>query len=90
MMESKDGFTGPVNIGNPEEFTMLQLAERIIDLTQSKSQVVFAPLPQDDPMQRKPDITLVKQELKWMPHINLEDGLMKTIKYFENKLEKDE
>jgi UDP-glucuronate decarboxylase len=63
MMHSRDGFTGPVNVGNPVEFTMLQLAQEVIDLTHSKSKIIFMPLPQDDPMQRQPDISLAKKEL---------------------------
>lgn len=82
MMNSEDGFTGPVNLGNPEEFTILQLAECIIKLTKSKSRIVFKPLPQDDPRQRKPDITLAKSKLGWMPQISLEKGLVRTIQYF--------
>ena len=83
MMNSRDGFTGPVNLGNPGEFTMLQLAETIIRLTDSKSKIVYKPLPQDDPMQRKPIIDLAKQELDWEPKVQLEDGLVKTIEYFK-------
>lgn len=83
LMNSRDGFTGPVNIGNPGEFTMLELANEIIELTNSKSKLVFLPLPQDDPMQRKPVIDLAKKELNWEPTIKLKDGLTKTIEYFE-------
>jgi UDP-glucuronate decarboxylase len=83
LMNSRDGFTGPVNIGNPGEFTMLELANQIIELTNSKSKLVFLPLPQDDPMQRKPVIDLAKKELNWEPTIKLRDGLTKTIEYFE-------
>ena len=82
LMNSRDGFTGPVNIGNPVEFTMLELAEKVIELTGSKSKIIFLPLPQDDPLQRQPDITLAKKELGWEPTINLEAGLIKTIEYF--------
>lgn len=82
-MNSRDGFTGPVNIGNPGEFTMLELANQVIELTNSKSKLVFLPLPQDDPMQRKPVIELAKKELNWEPTIKLRDGLTKTIEYFE-------
>jgi UDP-glucuronate decarboxylase len=82
LMNSRDGFTGPVNIGNPGEFTMLELAEKVIELTGSKSKISFKPLPQDDPMQRKPIIDLAKKELGWEPKIKLEDGLVKTIDYF--------
>lgn len=86
LMNSRDGFTGPVNIGNPGEFTMLELAELIIKLTNSKSKLKFLPLPQDDPMQRKPVIDLAKNELGWEPQISLEEGLKKTIAYFEETL----
>ena len=82
LMNSRDGFTGPVNIGNPGEFTMIELAEKIIALTGSKSKIIFLPLPQDDPLQRQPDITLAKKELGWEPTIDLETGLVKTIEYF--------
>lgn len=85
MMETGDEFIGPVNIGNPEEFTMLDLAQQIIRLTNSHSKVIFCPLPSDDPRQRKPDITLAKQKLKgWMPTVPLEEGLKKTIEYFKS------
>jgi len=86
MMASKEGFTGPVNLGNPEEFTMLQLAEHIIRLTRSESQVVFKPLPQDDPMQRRPVIEMAQRELSWMPTVNIKKGLENTIAYFRDKL----
>jgi UDP-glucuronate decarboxylase len=82
MMDSPRDFTGPVNIGNPGEFTMLELAEIILRLTASRSKLVFLPLPHDDPRQRKPNITLAQSRLKWQPTIKLEDGLMKTISYF--------
>ena len=89
LMNSRDGFTGPVNIGNPGEFTMIELAEKVIELTDSKSKITFQPLPQDDPLQRQPDITLAKKELNnWNPDIKLEDGLKKTIGYFKNIIEK--
>lgn len=84
LMSSRDGFTGPVNIGNPSEFTMIELAEKVIELTGSSSKIVFLPLPQDDPLQRQPDITLAKKELDWEPHIVLEEGLKKTIAYFKS------
>lgn len=86
LMESKDGVTGPINLGNPGEFTIKQLAEQVIDLTGSKSALVNKPLPQDDPKQRQPDISLAKQELDWAPTIALRDGLTKTIAYFEGVL----
>ena len=82
MMNSRDGFTGPVNLGNPGEFTMLELAEKVIKLTGSKSKIVHKPLPQDDPTQRKPVIALAEKELQWKPTINLEEGLKRTIEYF--------
>jgi UDP-glucuronate decarboxylase len=82
MNHSDDNFIGPVNIGNPGEFTMWELAHKVIELTGSKSQILQQPLPQDDPKQRKPDITLAKQMLNWEPKINLEQGLVKTIDYF--------
>jgi UDP-glucuronate decarboxylase len=83
MMDSSDDFTGPVNIGNPGEFTMLELAEKIISLTKSPSKIIYQTLPQDDPKQRKPDITLAKGKLSWEPKISLEDGLKETIAYFK-------
>jgi UDP-glucuronate decarboxylase len=86
MMNSNNEFIGPVNIGNPGEFTILQLAEKIIGLTQSKSKLVFLPLPQDDPIQRQPDITLAKTKLGWEPKIPLEEGLLKTIAFFKKLL----
>lgn len=86
LMNSRDGFTGPVNIGNPGEFTMLELAQRVIEITNSKSKMIFLPLPQDDPMQRQPVIDLAKNELDWEPKVKLEDGLKKTIAYFDSIL----
>lgn len=86
MMESRDGFTGPVNIGNPGEFTMLELAEKVIRLAGSDSKIVFKPLPQDDPMQRKPVIDLAKKELDWEPTVGLDEGLARTIEFFRVKL----
>jgi UDP-glucuronate decarboxylase len=83
MMNSADDFTGPVNIGNPHEFTMLQLAEKIIKLIGSKSRIIHEPLPADDPKQRKPDISLAREKLDWQPEVNLEEGLKKTIAYFK-------
>ena len=83
LMNSRDGFTGPVNIGNPIEFTMLELAEKIIQLTASSSKIIFKPLPDDDPLQRQPIIDLAKKELDWQPTIELEAGLKKTISYFK-------
>lgn len=86
MMESRDGFTGPVNIGNPQEFTMLELAEKVISLAGSDSKIVFKPLPQDDPMQRQPVIDLARKELSWEPTVDLDEGLIRTIEYFRVKL----
>lgn len=87
MMNTRDSFIGPVNIGNPTEFTMLQLADEIINLTGSKSKITYLPLPDDDPMQRQPDIDLAKKELDgWEPKINLRDGLKSTISYFDTLL----
>lgn len=86
MMNSNDDLIGPINIGNPSEFTMLELAEKVIQFTGSKSKIIFQPLPQDDPRQRKPDITLAKDMLQWQPKVDLDEGLKNTIKYFENIL----
>lgn len=87
MMDTEDDFIGPINIGNPGEFTMLELAENIIDLTGSKSRIIHLPLPADDPMQRKPDISLAQEKLKgWEPNVDLRTGLGKTIGYFDNLL----
>ena len=80
------GFHGPINIGNPNEFTIRQLAEKVIELTGSSSKIVFRPLPADDPMQRQPDITLAREQLAWEPKIQLEEGLKKTINYFDELL----
>ncbi|MDR2601957.1 MAG: SDR family oxidoreductase [Spirochaetaceae bacterium] len=85
--ESPPDFTGPVNIGNPSEFTMLELAEKIISLTGSSSKIIYMPLPLDDPKQRKPDITIAKEKLKWEPKTALEDGLKETIAYFRKFME---
>ena len=86
MMNSDEEFTGPVNLGNPGEFTMLELAQKVIELTGSKSKIVYMPLPQDDPTQRKPVIDLAKEKLNWAPTIPLEEGLKKTIEYFKDTL----
>ena len=84
-MQTGDDFTGPVNIGNPNEFTMLQLAEKVIQLTGSSSKLVFKPLPSDDPRQRQPDITLAHEKLSgWQPVTELDEGLIKTIRYFKS------
>jgi UDP-glucuronate decarboxylase len=84
LMNSKDSFTGPVNIGNPNEFTILELAQKIIELTASTSKIIYQPLPSDDPMQRQPDISLAKKELDWSPKVNLDEGLIKTIDFFKS------
>jgi UDP-glucuronate decarboxylase len=89
MMKSERGFIGPVNLGNPGEFTMLELAEKILNLVGSKSKLIFLPLPTDDPKQRQPDISLAKDKLSWAPTIDLEDGLKETIKYFRTILTKE-
>jgi len=86
MMASSTGFTGPVNLGNPVEFTMLELAENVLRFTHSNSKLVFLPLPQDDPKQRQPNIELAKDKLGWTPKVSLEDGLKETITYFRNTL----
>lgn len=86
MMNNPQGFAGPVNLGNPTERTILDFAKFIIELTNSNSRIVFEPLPQDDPVQRKPDISLAKKELGWEPHVEIKDGLQKTIEYFDRKL----
>ena len=86
LMESRPDFPGPVNIGNPGEFTMLELAEKILQISGSRSQLVFKPLPADDPRQRQPDITLAKTELDWQPQVALDAGLEKTIAYFRQLL----
>ena len=89
MMNNSQGFIGPVNIGNPSERTILNLAELIIDLVGSQSKIIFEKLPSDDPTQRKPDITLAKKELNWAPEVDIRVGLGKTIKYFKNRLKEN-
>ena len=86
LMNSREDFTGPVNLGNPGEFTIKELAERVLELTGSSSRLIFNPLPQDDPKQRQPDITLARTELAWEPSIMLDEGLRKTITYFDELL----
>jgi UDP-glucuronate decarboxylase len=86
MMDGPDEFIGPVNLGNPNEFTILQLAKKVIELTGAESKVVFMDLPIDDPLQRRPDIHLAKEKLDWQPRIQLENGLQKTIDYFKRIL----
>lgn len=84
MMATGDDFTGPVNIGNPNEFTIKELAEKVIEMTGSDSKIIYMPLPNDDPKQRKPNISLAQEKLDWNPEIQLEEGLKKTIKYFKS------
>jgi len=86
MMDSKDNITGPINLGTTYEFSMLELAEKIIQLTNSQSQIVFKPLPEDDPKERKPDLTLAKEKLNWEPQVRFEEGLLSTIAYFKGIL----
>lgn len=86
MMNTEKGFTGPVNLGNPREFTILELAEMVIAMTGSRSRIVFKPLPEDDPKRRKPAIDLAEEKLNWKPKVKLEDGLKRTIEYFEGVL----
>ena len=88
LMESRDGVTGPINLGNPGEFTIRELAEHVVELTGSRSKLVNKPLPQDDPRQRQPDITRAKSQLNWAPSIELRDGLTKTIAYFDDLLQR--
>ncbi len=83
LMGTGDEVTGPMNLGNPGEFTMIELADQVLDLTGSKSELVFRPLPQDDPKQRRPDIGLAERELGWKPKVALRDGLVRTIEYFD-------
>jgi UDP-glucuronate decarboxylase len=86
MMNTED-FTGPVNIGNPGEFTMLELANKVIELTGSASKIVYQPLPGDDPTKRRPIIDLAREKLNWEPKIDLEEGLKKTIEYFRKLID---
>lgn len=86
LMNNNDNFIGPVNLGNPHEFTILNFAELIIKLTNSNSEIIFKELPKDDPIQREPDISLAKEKLNWEPTVGIEDGLKATIEYFENIL----
>jgi UDP-glucuronate decarboxylase len=86
MMNSEKGFIGPVNIGNPGEFTMLQLAEMVLMLSNSKSKIIYQPLPSDDPKQRQPNIDLAKDKLGWQPKVELKDGLRETIAYFKKMI----
>lgn len=86
MMNSEKGFTGPVNTGNPGEFTIKELAEKVVAKIGGSSKVVYKDLPKDDPTQRRPDITLAKTKLNWEPHIQLDEGLDKTIEYFKTQI----
>jgi UDP-glucuronate decarboxylase len=86
LMDTTDDLTGPVNLGNPSEFTILELAQKVINLTGSRSKTIFRPIPDDDPVQRRPDITLAKERLNWTPKIDLNEGLIRTIGYFEDLL----
>ncbi|KAB2888862.1 MAG: SDR family oxidoreductase [Desulfobulbaceae bacterium] len=86
LMDTDDDFLGPVNLGNPAEFTIKELAEKVVEMTGSKSELVYKPLPADDPMQRKPDITLAREKMGWEPDVQLKDGLVKTIGYFKGLL----
>ena len=86
IMKTPDDFTGPVNLGNPDEFTILELAEKVVEMTNSKSEIIFKPLPENDPRQRKPDISLARKALGWAPKVSLEEGLGKTIEYFDGLL----
>jgi UDP-glucuronate decarboxylase len=83
MMNAPDDFSGPVNIGNPNEFSIMELAGKVIGLTGSKSKIIYQPLPEDDPLQRQPDIALAKERLGWEPKTQLEEGLKRTIEYFK-------
>ena len=86
MMETPTEFVGPINLGNPGEFTMLELAEKVMKHTRSKSKLVFRPLPEDDPKQRKPDISMARESLQWEPRVSLDDGLKETVAYFQKTL----
>jgi UDP-glucuronate decarboxylase len=88
LMDSDDAVTGPINLGRPGEFTILALAEKILELSGSSSEIIFKELPVDDPRQRKPDITLARDILIWEPEVELEEGLKKTIAYFDEILKK--
>ena len=84
FMESESGFSGPINLGNPNEFSISEIAQTILNITGSNSEIIFKPLPSDDPKKRKPDISLAKSKLKWTPKITLEEGLKRTIEYFKS------
>ena len=85
-MNSRNDFLGPINLGNPQEFTILDLANKIIQITNSSSKLTFKDLPKDDPTKRRPDISLAKKEINWEPITNLDDGLKKTIEYFNKEI----
>lgn len=85
MMQTNDNFTGSVNLGNPEEYTILQLAQKISGMVNSQSKIVYKLLPQDDPLQRKPNISLAKKNLGWKPSVSVDEGVKKTIEYFEKR-----
>jgi len=87
MMNTEKGFSGPLNAGNPNEVTILELANQIISLTDSKSKLIFKELPEDDPQRRKPDITLATEKLSWKPKVDLETGLTNTVSYFKQVLD---
>jgi UDP-glucuronate decarboxylase len=86
LMNTSDEVTGPINLGDPGELTILGLAEKVVELTNSRSEILFEPLPEDDPRQRQPDITLARQILGWEPRVPLEKGLKRTIEYFRSVL----
>jgi len=86
LMNSPEDFTGPVNLGNPGEFTIMELATKVREMTGSNSELVFKPLPQDDPVMRQPDISLAREVLKWEPKVPLDEGLRKTVDYFDDLL----
>ena len=87
MMNNEENFIGPVNLGNPSERSILEFAKLIIEMTNSKSKIIYKPLPSDDPIQRKPDISLAKEKLNWEPSVDIKEGISKTIEYFDNKLQ---
>jgi UDP-glucuronate decarboxylase len=87
MMDAPEDFTGPVNIGNPNEFTILELAEKVISLTGSTSKIIHCPLPEDDPLQRRPNIDLARERLEWQPKTELDEGLSRTITYFKDHMQ---
>jgi UDP-glucuronate decarboxylase len=89
LMQSGNDFAGPVNLGNPVEFSMIELTEQVIEATNSKSEIIFEPLPEDDPKQRRPDISLAKEKLDWQPKIQLKEGLQKTVEYFAGLLKSE-